>query len=671
MLSRFIQKARRAARKPPLYVAQRLLAEASAASERWRAPMRARRTGARSLCAHFGVRSIDELWTLLARGNPLPEPRTDRAALERFCPGEPERIFAAAELACAHRVQFLGSAPHALGERIDWHADFKTGRRWPPQYFRDIEYANLGQPSDVKVPWELSRMQWLVPLGQAYALSGEERFAEAARAVIAAWIAENPYACSVNWACTMEAAMRVFTLAWLQRVFASAAAWRGGPFREAFLVSLWLHVDFTRRFIERSDVNGNHFTADAAALVVGGRLLEASAEGRRWRDLGRTELEREIVLQVFADGIDYEASVPYHRLVLELLFTAAFALREGGGFSDAFRRRLGAMARFCAAYTRADGSSPLWGDADDARVLPFGGQALGDHRYLVGLVGLLLGDAELTALDSGSRAEAFWWFGAEAAERLGTGTGTPVHPVSQAFPDGGAYIMRRARDHVFIDCGPVGLAGRGGHGHNDALSLEAMLEGVLLIADSGSFVYTADAAARNRFRGTAMHSTPQVDGVEMNSFIAPDNLWQLSDEARACATEWSTDARRDTWSGRHQGFRKLADPVDVERRIVLEHDTHALSITDTVRGAGRHSVVIPLQLAPGVEYRAASAAGGVLAAAGRRFRLEWSSDVPWSFAPGRSEISPSYGVAIAVNRLEWRRDGELPCSLTVRIEPAA
>jgi hypothetical protein len=479
----------------------------------------------------------------------------------------------------------------------------------------------------------------------------------------------NPYAYSVNWACTMEAAMRVMTWTWLFGVFGRSSAWQGGGFRQSFLVALWLHVDFTHRQIERADVNGNHFTADAAALVVGGELFGDCAHGRRWLSLGRADLDREIRLQVFADGVDYEASVPYHRLVTELFFTAAFSQRSTGRLSKVYQQRLAVMARFIAAYSRIDGSTPLWGDGDDARVLPFGDQALGDHRYLIGLVGLMQGDADLLALHSGSVCEAFWWFGAEAAERLATAA-TKL-PGSQAFSEAGVFIMRNQVDHVFIDCGPIGLAGRGGHGHNDALSFEAMLGGVLLISDSGSFVYTGDPAARNRFRGTSRHNTPAVDGSEINSFIAPDNLWQLSDEAKAQTTEWSTDAVRDVWSGSHQGYRKLRDPVDVRRRIVLEHCTHTLLITDWLTGRGRHEIVIPLQLAPGVEFHPESPVSGVLRFGNARFRVKWCSDVSWRLVPTLSEISPAYGVSVEVNRLEWQCGGPLPCSLSVQISPDA
>lgn len=666
MLSEFIQKARRAARKPPAYVARRLIAEISAWSERWRAPWRRRRTTGRSICALFDIPSIDDLWDRLLAKQVLPAVTFDGAAYERFCPGDTQRILAIAEKAIAHQVQLLGTGQHDLGEHIDWHTDFKVGKTWPPRFFRDIDYANLDQPSDVKIAWELSRMQWLVPLGQAFLLTSDERYSLAARRVIESWIRANPYADSVNWTCTMEAAMRVFTLTWLFGVLGRSSSWQEDQFRQAFVVALWLHVDFTCRHIERADVNGNHFTADAAALLVGGGVFSDCEQGRRWLALGRKDLEREIQLQVFDDGVDFEASVPYHRLVLELFYVAAFSQRAlQARVSDEYAQRLVAMARFVAAYSRTDGSTPLWGDADDARVLPFGDQALGDHRYLVGMIGLLLDDAELLSLHSGPLGEVFWWFGAAGAERLAAAPTTL--PGSQSFSDGGVFVMRNQTDHVFIDCGPIGLAGRGGHGHNDALSFEAMLAGVLLVSDSGSFVYTADPDARNRFRGTSMHNTPAIDGIEINSFVSRHNLWQLIDEAKPYTVEWSTNATRDVWTGGHNGYRKLRDPVEVRRRIVLEHPTHTLSVSDWLTGPGRHEIVIPLQLARRVEYRAVSALSGLLCVGDSRFRVTWSSDVQWTLVSAISAISPSYGVSVPINRLEWRREGILPCTLTVQI----
>jgi hypothetical protein len=75
---------------------------------------------------------------------------------------------------------------------------------------------NPRDSSDVEVAWDLSRLQWLMPAGQAYLLTGEERYAEAVRAVLESWIDANPYAQTVNWSSTMEAALRI--LSWTQIV---------------------------------------------------------------------------------------------------------------------------------------------------------------------------------------------------------------------------------------------------------------------------------------------------------------------------------------------------------------------------------------------------------------------------------------------------------------------
>ena len=50
-------------------------------------------------------------------------------------------------------------------------------------------------------------------------------------------------------------------------------SWSEPRFRLRFLSSVYLHLQFVRRYLEITDVNGNHLTADAAALVVGGAFL--------------------------------------------------------------------------------------------------------------------------------------------------------------------------------------------------------------------------------------------------------------------------------------------------------------------------------------------------------------------------------------------------------------
>lgn len=659
-----VRRGRRILGKSPRYVIGRALEEGERELDRWLAPVRERSLDSRRLLALARASSVDELWTRL-RKRPYPAwiRGVDPVAVDRLEPGESERIRAAARRACARTIDLLGTGPVRLGRPIDWARDYRVGMGWPGGFARSIDYVNRDRPSDIKVPWEISRLQWLIPIGQAYLLDANEEYARAARDVLEEWIDGNPLAYTVNWSCTMEAAIRLFTWTWLFHVFADSPSWRDEAFRVKYLASLYLHGDFTLRHIEKADINGNHYTADLAGLVMAGHFFGDVGDAGRWQDAGWKGLVEEIEKQVFPDGVDFEASVPYHRLVFELfLWPALFRRACGASVPESYMRRLRTMAQFTAAYSRNDGSSPLWGDADDARALPFGGQKLGDHRYLIGLTALAFGDAELGARFSGSRSEMIWIFGPEMSATLPTVSARAVP--SAAFPHGGVYVMRAGDHHVFIDCGPLGLAGRGGHGHNDALSFEAWLCGAPVVIDRGSFVYTASFDKRNEFRSTSSHNTPSVDLAEMNRFD-PDNLWNLQNDARAECTNWQSEEAQDLFAGRHQGYRRLG--VGVARRIRLEKQSGGLEIVDTIEGQGEHEVIIPLHLAPDVVVESDSEKIR-LRSAGRGFSVTASGE-GWQLVIEPTTISPSYGVLKASHRLVWKGRKALPATLTVIIRP--
>lgn len=669
MKRNLLRLARRALGKPPAYVARRALQELQAEAERFLAPRRARNFSARHLLERTGARSIADLWSRLAARPYVAVVRP--IAMERYdslCPGDAERILRLAERALAHRVDLLGSGDIELGEDIDWQRDYKSGFRWPAEYFRNIDYVNAGRPSDVKFPWDLSRLHWLVPCGQAWLLTGQERWAAGARRVIENWIEANPYAASVNWACTMEAAMRIFTWTWLFHAFSGSAAWADEGFRARFLCSLYLHGDFTERNVEYADVNGNHCDADAAALVFAGLFFEG-VEPQRWLERGWKILTNELFRQVSPDGVDFEGSVPYHRLVSELFFLPAlYRKRCGLSVPPAYEERIKAMAWFTEAYTAPDGRAPVWGDADDARAVPFGGQAINDHRYLIGWIGASFDDAALLQRFSGDRAECIWLLGPD----------TPVHgpsrklrrePEALVFRDGGYAILRNDLDHVFIDCGPVGTAGRGGHGHNDVLSFEAVLSGEWLIADSGAYVYTADFAERNAFRSTAYHNTPRIDEQEVNRFVGPNELWSLHYDARPQLLDVSNNVEQARLVASHSGYQRLGSPVTPKRTFTLAHSTHMLTVRDDFEGTGEHRFEIPLTIAPGVNCER-HGQRFLLKARKASYWVDASDSVTWQGRIEPARVSISYGRVVSVSRLVWRRVGS-PAAFELRLTAAA
>jgi hypothetical protein len=577
-------------------------------------------------------------------------------------------VFAAAEAALERRVDLLGSGSVELGRPIDWHRDFKSGHAWPKAPFRSINVLDLDRDSDIKVPWELSRLQWLIPAGQAFMLSGDDRYALAVRGVIEEWDEANPLGLGVNWACTMDVALRGISLAWLFRAFHTAPSWRDGDFRFRVLRLLYLHGDFTRRHLEWSDVNGNHLTADASGLVVMGSFFGRGAGPEDWQRTGWNILTDELPRQVFADGVDFEASTAYHRLVLELFFLPALCRRAlGRDVPESYVDRLRRMARFIASYTRPDGEAPLWGDADDGRALPFGPQGMNDHRYLIANVGIAFGDDELVEMAAGPTVETFWTLGPAAAAKIPR---APKAPPSQAFPDAGVYIMREGRDHVFIDCGPVGMAGRGGHGHNDCLSLEAALAGRLILTDCGAYVYSADQEWRNSFRSTAFHNTPVVDGVEQNRFVRPDYLWSLHDDAKPEVRLWRPGDVADWFVGAHAGYCRLSPPLTPVRTVMLDKRHHRLVVVDRFEGSGEHAIRVPYHLAPGVVAAEEAPGRWRLATEAGDYVMVFLDPGQWTAALGDGWVSPRYGIKQRSQVLNFIREGALS-TLSVGLMSAA
>jgi uncharacterized heparinase superfamily protein len=671
MVRHWTHRVRRGLRKPPRVIVQLLGDHLRAHTERFRAPRRAAAfADGSALLRALRLPSIDRAWDELSR-RPYPAFTTpiSTAECDLACPGESARVLSAADAALARRVEMLGTGPLDLGDRIDWHRDYKTGFVWPPAYARSIDCANLDRPSDVKVPWEISRLQWLMPAGQAFLLTGDERYARRVRETLEDWISANPYAGSVNWSCTLEPAMRTIVMTWFFHIFKNAEAWRDPAFRVRFLTTLFLHGDYTNRHLELDEINGNHCTADAVALVCAGLFFGRGRSARKWADRGWKLLCVELPRQVTPDGVDFEASVAYHRFVAELFFMAA-RYREVSGLDVPrwYRARIEAMAAFAAACTGPDGRVPLWGDADDARVLPFGPQGVNDHRYLGGVIGAAWNVEPLRNAFSGPRAEILWHLGPDAAAAVPRSGLAADEPQSELFPDGGFCIMQNRRDHIFVDCGPVGQGGRGGHGHNDCLSFEAVLDGVRLISDRGAYLYTASPDDRNAFRSTASHNTPCINGQEVNRFIGPHHLWQLRNDALPSVRRWSTTPDCDVLCASHSGYERLAVPVTPVRTIVLDHAHHMVLIRDAFEGLGSHTIEIPIHLAPGVAVSVNRHREVELAVGGRRFSLLWA-ERDWSLLVNECSVSPSYGVTVPSVRLSWKRHGRLEIPLTVAIMP--
>jgi uncharacterized heparinase superfamily protein len=630
--ARLDEEARRVARRPwsrlfPILVTEGALLRAS------RAP------------------SLDALWADLIATPFFVAPRHRQAWVRAFDERYADAragVVDAADRALRHEFELLGSGPRTLAACLPWHEDFKTGRVWPLEYSPSLEYSELDKPTDVKVPWELSRCQHFTTLGQAYWLTGDERYAQEVVDQVRDWIRRNPYSLGVNWACAMDVALRAVNWIWAFYFLAESRAFSDAAFRRDLLRSLYMHGEYIATHLEKGPVNGNHYLSDAVGLIFLGVFFRRTPKGRAWLATGREVVTSEMLVQVTDDGVDFEVSTAYHRLVLELFLTSYQLLRlHGEPVPAAQWERLERMCEFVEAYTQPDGLTPMFGDADDGRVQILGRQSIRDHRYLLSTGAVLFGRADFKRAAREFWPESFWLLGPSGGDVFDAlpATGEPL--ASKAFPDGGFFVLRRGRTHVMMDLGDVGMRGIGGHGHNDILSFELVLDGVRVVSDCGAYLYTAAREWRNKFRSTAFHATIQVDGEEINRFISPDHLWQLRDDARPVDVTWEFGTSTHRVAGAHTGYRRLPDPVTPKREIAVSRDGSVVRLHDVVSGAAAHRVTWRFPLHPALTCESTGAEIKMTTEDGQtRWLFAVDGTRPLQVGIEDGWWSPSYGVKV-------------------------
>src|SRR5438105_2996874 len=146
------------------------------------------------------------------------------------------------------------------------------------------------------------------------------------------------------------------------------------------------------------------------------------------------------------------------------------------------------MFDFMLAYTRPDGTFPQVGDNDDGRLANLDDEPVGSHRRHLAVGGAMFERADLLAAADTAAETAAWLCG----ERALTLPREPAQRSSEAFRDGGFYILGNADTHMLVDAAEIGMRGIGGHGHADVLSFDLWAAGASVLVDSGTGTYSAD-----------------------------------------------------------------------------------------------------------------------------------------------------------------------------------
>ncbi len=550
------------------------------------------------------------------RRNFLPSDRDTIIRQLRAIPGEAERIIAQADRLVGGEFDLLGSGPvdmrrgrHGAGHRIDWNRDPISGQRYAPVFsqWRWSPFAMRRGNADVKGPWELTRCQHFPTLGQAYWLTGDEKYARCYARTIADFIARTRPGIGVHWACPMDVALRL-------------VSWQAGL--SFFQGSGELDRRWWRHFLKSLVQHGRHITANLEFGTLDGRIIVSNHglanlfglywlamnfpgldAGCVWRGIAEAGLERQARLQLLEDGGGFESSVPYHRLVTEMFLSAyALSLHHKTPFSPEYRERLVKALHFVSVLRQDSGRLPQIGDSDNGRAHIFSAydrwEAEQEHMdHLLAAGSTVLGcQTGVGPLDAAGQAEALFW--RDPWDPTTEITALPVAKPVMLFEHAGVAVLRQGSHYVAMSNSVCGTFGIGNHKHNDQLAIEWAIGDQPLFVDAGSYTYTQDPDARNWFRSTAHHNTVQVADQEQHG-MDPKALFRLVQHGEP---EWDLPTLGEGSIGivgRHSSYQRLAPDLMHERRVCLSDN--ALIVEDRLGNASGHLLRWQFLVHPSVE----------------------------------------------------------------------
>ncbi len=445
-------------------------------------------------------------------------------------------------------------------------------------YGKDINWK-YWPVQDNELRWQLHRHKWFTPMGKAYRVSGDEKYAREWASQYIDWIRKNPlvaiskdaYEIRDNaqmkedaenaryaWR-PLEASHRLQDQCLQFQLFIDSPAFTP-EFLTEFLVNYHRHAE---HIMGNWSAQGNHLLFEAQRMLLAGSFFPEFKDAESWRKSGVDILNREIEKQVYADGGQYELDPHYHLASIEIFYKALQIAALNGfrkEFPQSYSDAVESMIMFYANICYPDYTNPCFSDAKitGKKVM------LGHYRKWQKLF---------------PDNQAIRYFATEGKE------GALPEYLSKGFEDSGFYVFRNGwgKDalQMTVKAGPVGEW----HAQPDWGTFEMWYNGKCLFQDSGSYVYEGKDPEvmewRRWFKASSHHNTLTVNDENLDKNPCRTLLWQPEGDVQVLVTE-------------HQSYSDL-----MHRRSIFFVDGKYFVIVDEATGDRKGWVNLHYQMPRG------------------------------------------------------------------------
>ena len=364
-----------------------------------------------------------------------------------------------------------------------------TGFKWDSNCWYRNGYKDLPKGTDIKRPWEYSRMYFLLPLAIRYQKTKEDRIVLYIINYLKLWTRKNHILTAPNWSCTMDVSIRVANVAVAYMITSQSNRYTKNE-QSKILCFINRHLYFIKNNLENiSKLTSNHYISNIASLYVVLSIFPRNKKGQTLLNFSKEELEKEISKQTLSDGWNYELSSCYHRLVLEF-FLFPFILSNKNEFTGKYVSCLKSMNRTFNTLIKPNGKLVQIGDNDSGRFM-----VVNDFNEL--------GELKVNK------------FCNYVNEKLKTEFNENKFT---KFENAKLYVYKSKYFYILFTCGVHGQYGIGGHSHDDTFSFELQINNIDIVVDPGTGTYTSDIPLRNKLRSISHHNTLFWENIQQSDF---------------------------------------------------------------------------------------------------------------------------------------------------------
>lgn len=335
---------------------------------------------------------------------------------------------------------------------------------------KDMDWKATWNFEDKSALWNfnLHYFEYLFPMVKAWKDTGEKKYLDKTAEMITGWIDGNPVGSSPAWE-SYTTALRIVT--WISYYgYVSEAVTE--DFRKKILASIHDQYVHLAGHLEK-DILGNHYFEDLKSLVLAALFFKDEVVLEKALKNFKAECKEEIL----PDGMHFELSPMYHKIIFEGMLRVSVALRRAGRRDKEIEAYLQPMLDVAFSFEDGLERVPLFND--------------GGNNVAKSLEAL-----------------------ADTAEEV-----FGLRPSFKGrLESGGFYIFEKNVDNhkwkLVVDAGQPGPKYIPGHAHCDAMSYELFRDGKPVIVNCGTYAYQCQERAF--FRSTVAHNTVMVEGTEQS-----------------------------------------------------------------------------------------------------------------------------------------------------------